>query len=84
MWEEHPEFQKQQARVAGWIVVSVIVLYLVYAAVHQEWDLFRGVCLVVGGVTLALSLVVGIVWLLVRILKRRHLKATKCEDDQEA
>ncbi|MEJ0089488.1 MAG: hypothetical protein WDM80_07060 [Limisphaerales bacterium] len=84
MWEEHPEYQKQQARLVGWIVAGVVVLYLGYAAVHHDWDMFRGVCLVFGGVILVLSLVVGMVWLLVRILTRRHANATKSKDDHAA
>jgi bacteriorhodopsin len=84
MWEEHPEYQKQQARFIGWIVVGVIVLYLVWAAVHHDWDMFRGVCLVVGGVILVLSLFVSFVWLFVRILTRRHENSTKSEDDHAA
>jgi hypothetical protein len=72
MWEEHPEYQKQQARIIGVIVAGVIVLYLGYAVVNRDWDMFRGVCLVVGGVVLALSLVVGFVWLLVKFLTRRR------------
>jgi hypothetical protein len=84
MWEEHPEYQKSQMRLIGWIVASVIVLYLAWAAVHRDWEMFRGICLVVGGVILVLSLVVGCVWLLIKILTRRHTKATKSENDLDA
>jgi protein-S-isoprenylcysteine O-methyltransferase Ste14 len=84
MWEEHPEHQKQQARFVGWIVAGVIALYLVYAVVHHDWDLFRGVCIFVGGVILALGLIVGCVWLLVKILTKRRADATKKENDHTA
>jgi hypothetical protein len=84
MWEEHPEYQKQQARFIGWIVAGVIVLYLVYAAVNHDWDLFRDVCLFVGGVILGSGLFVFCVWLLVKFLTRRHENAAKREDDHTA
>ena len=84
MWEEHPGYQKQQMRFIGWIVASVIVLYLAWAAVHHDWEMFRGIWLVGGGVILVLSLVVGCVWLLIRILTKRQAKATKSENDNAA
>jgi len=70
MWEEHPEYQKSQMRLIGWIVAAVIVYFLIWAAVQREWDIFFDICLVVGGVALVLSLLVGLVWLVVKILTR--------------
>jgi bacteriorhodopsin len=81
MWEEHPEYQKQQMRFIGWIVAGFIVYYLAWAAIHHDWDLFRTICIVAGGVILTLSLVVGFIWWLVRVCTRRQMKVTKPEDD---
>ena len=77
MWEEHPEYQKQQMRFIGWIVAGFIVYYLAWAAMHHDWDLFRTICMVVGGVVLVLSLVVVTFWLLIKIFTSRSKAASR-------
>lgn len=75
MWEEHPEYQKQQARFIVWTFLAIIVLYLGYAITHRDWDLLREVLKFVGAFIAAFGLLVGLVWLFVKIFTRRHADA---------
>lgn len=72
MWEEHPDYQKAQMRFIGIMVAVGIGVCLGWAVFQRDWELFRGISLVVGGVVLALLILVGLVRLVVRILSRRH------------
>jgi hypothetical protein len=72
MWEEHPENQKKQARLTGIIILLLLALFLGYAVVHHDWDLFRQTLLIAGALVTAIGILSGAAWLLVRILSRRR------------
>lgn len=70
MWEEHPECQKQQAKMIGVLVVFTIILYIGYAIKERDWDLLRQVLLYSGALIISLGLLSGTAWLFVKILTR--------------
>ncbi len=71
MWEEHPSYQKQQAAIIGLIVLALVLLYLGYAAVHRDWDLFTGTLKFAAALLIALGILSGSAWVIVRLLTRR-------------
>ena len=72
MWEEHPEYQKAQARLIGWLLAGLIVGYAIYAVVQRDWDLLRVVLLFAGAFIIALGLVFGLVWTIMKLATRKH------------
>ena len=70
MWEEHPEYQKTQARMIGIGLVLLFIVGLIYAVLSRDWDLLREVCVFAAALLFSLALLVGVVWLLVRMLRR--------------
>jgi hypothetical protein len=84
MWEEHPEYQKQQARWIGLGIAALIVLYIVFAVIHHDWDLLGQVLLFVADFAMALGLVFGFVWLVVKIFTTRNANKSKSKDGHKA
>jgi hypothetical protein len=84
MWEEHPEYQKQQARTIGVLLVLLVVGYAGWAVAEHDWDLLRQVLLFAGAFIIALALVFGFVWTLVKIFTRKPADNTKIEDGHDA
>ena len=70
MWEEHPEYQKQQARMIGLGVLALLLLYLGYAIIHRDWDLLKTTLQAAVALVIALGILSGSVWLLVRFVSR--------------
>jgi hypothetical protein len=72
MWEEHPEYQKAQAKMIG---IGLALLFLVEAGFcisQHDWDSLRQVCLIAGAILLSLVLLSGAGRLLVRIFVRKR------------
>jgi hypothetical protein len=71
MWEEHPWYQQQQARIIGFFVVALILLYAGSAVTHRDWHLLGQVLLLAAALAIAIGLLSGTAWLLVKVLTRR-------------
>jgi uncharacterized membrane protein YbaN (DUF454 family) len=71
MWEEHPEYQKQQALTIGLIILALLVLYAGYAFRKRNWELLGQVLMIAAAMIVAIGLLSGTVWLLVKIFTRR-------------
>lgn len=74
MWEEEPWYQKQQAKKIGLTVLGLFALYLGWAVVHRDWDLLKGTLVAGGCLIAALGLLVGLVWVLVKVFTRSSSK----------
>jgi hypothetical protein len=59
MWEEHPEYQKFQARMVGIIVLTLFVLYAGFAIVNRDWDLLKNTLLLAGALVAVLGMLSG-------------------------
>ncbi len=81
MWEEHPSYQKQQAVMIGLLVLGCIIWCAGSAIANHDWQLLRQVLLFTGALPLALGLLSGTVWLLVRIFTR--VRRSRAEDKRE-
>ena len=81
MWEEHPWYRKQQARTIGLFVVGLVVFYAGYDITHRDWPLLGQVLMAATGLVVAIGLLSGIAWLVVRLLARRAPGTTWRRDD---
>jgi uncharacterized membrane protein len=77
MWEEHPEYQKQQMRFIGIFLVVVFVVFVVYAIIEQQWDFLKIVLSLGGALVISLGTLSGAAWLIVRLVTRRRANAKK-------
>jgi NAD/NADP transhydrogenase beta subunit len=77
MWEEHPEYQKEQARAIGLIVLALFVLYTGWAVIHRDWDLLKTTLMIGGSLIAALGILSGSAWILVKILTRARSRAAQ-------
>jgi hypothetical protein len=84
MWEEHPEYQKQQARLIGLLLAGIAVFYAGYAIVEHDWVLLKQVLLFTGAFIIALGLVFGFVWTLMKIFIHKRTGGTKIKDSHDA
>ncbi|MBP9900150.1 MAG: hypothetical protein V9H26_18935 [Verrucomicrobiota bacterium] len=70
MWEEQPEYQKSQAKLIG-VVLGLLFIYgVVYCISERDWDLLGQVLLFAGALVVAIGLLSGTAWLLVKIFTR--------------
>jgi hypothetical protein len=74
MWEEHPEYQKSQARMIGIGLLLLLIAGVAYCISERDWDLLRLVLLLAGALLFSLALLSGTAWLVVRIITRRRRK----------
>jgi hypothetical protein len=77
MWEEHPEYQKFQARMVGIIVLTLFVLYAGFAIVNRDWDLLKNTLLLAGALVAVLGMLSGMAWLVVKIFTRGRTSGSK-------
>jgi hypothetical protein len=84
MWEEHPDYQKAQARLIGLGLALIVIGYSAYAIVERDWDLLRWVLMLAGAFIVALALVFGFVWTLMKIFTRKRADDTKIKDSHDA
>jgi hypothetical protein len=71
MWEEHPEYQKNQAKLVGIVLLLILMLYTAFFIIERDWGYLIKFWLVVGGIVVGMGLTVGLVWLLVKIFTRK-------------
>ena len=84
MWEEHPEYQKLQAKMIGLGLVLLLVAGVAYCISERDWDSLRQVLLFAGAIVFCLALLSGTAWLLVRIFTRRHRSSASLHDNHDA
>lgn len=72
MWEEHPEYQKAQAKMIGVGLVLLLIAGIVYCVSEHDWDLLRQVLLFAAAFVFCLALLSGTAWLVVRFFTRRR------------
>ena len=75
MWEEHPEYQKRQARLVGWLLLLLFIVYVASSIMARDWDLLEQILLFTGTFLGALGLLVGCVWMLVKFFTRKQTEA---------
>lgn len=80
MWEEHPEYQKAQAKLVGVLLVLLFIYGIYFCISERDWDSLRQVLLYAGALVLAAGLLSGSAWLLVRILTR--VRRRDSDEDQ--
>ena len=64
----------------GLIVLAVFAVYLGSAVIHQDWDLLKMTLLVGGCLVVALGILSGSAWLLVKILTRGRSRPSMEEE----
>jgi uncharacterized membrane protein len=84
MWEEHPEYQKAQARLIGVLLLLLLIVSVVSLAVAHDWDSLKQVLLFAGAFIIALGLVFCVVWMLMKIFTRKNADDAKIEDSHDA
>ncbi len=77
MWEEHPEYQKAQAKMVGLLVLAVFIGAIIYCVSNRDWDLLRLVLYAGAGLAVALSILPLAAWLVVKVVTRRRQKPRK-------
>ena len=80
MWEEHPEYQKAQARLIGVGLLGLLIYAVVCCALERDWVLLREILLVAGGFVLGVALLSGTAWLVVRIFTRKRTDRSTSHD----
>jgi hypothetical protein len=73
MWEEHPEYQKFQAKLTGLGIVGCLI-YMAWeeAFASSDWQTLKGILLFGAGLVAALGMLSGVAWFLVKIFTRGH------------
>jgi hypothetical protein len=84
MWEEHPEYQKAQAKLIGIGLAVLLVAGIAYCISEHDWDSLRQVLLFAGAIVFSLALLSGTAWLVVRIFTRRHRSSSSLHDNHDA
>jgi hypothetical protein len=84
MWEEHPEYQKYQARMIGVLLVLLVVGFAGYAVDERDWDLLKQVFLFTAAFLVAAVLLVGFAWVLMRIITWKWANGSKNRDDRNS
>ncbi len=83
MWEEHPWYQKQQARTIALLLLVLVLFYAGFAITHRDWLLLRQVLVATIGLVMAIGLLSGIGWLIAKLLARRGVHSMKRRQDDE-
>ena len=83
MWEEHPEYQKAQMRLIGLGLAALTIVGIIYSAHEHDWDLLRQILLMARGVLMALALVLGFVWTLVKVFTRKPVNKVQEGDHHD-
>ncbi len=77
MWEEHPEYQKAQARMIGLLVLAVFIGSALYGVAKHNWEILRLVLYAGVGLILAVAVLSLGGRLVVKALSRIFGKQTK-------
>jgi hypothetical protein len=84
MWEEHPEYQKAQAKLIGIGLVLLLVAGIADCISERDWDSLRQVLLFAGAIVLCLALLSGTARLVVGIFTRRPRSSSSWHDNHAA
>jgi hypothetical protein len=70
MWEEHPAYQKAQAKMIGLLVLALFTALVIYCVSNRDWELLRSVLYAATSLAVALAVLPlvawGIVWAVTR------------------
>jgi hypothetical protein len=69
-WEEHPEYQKFQAKIIGILVLLGFALYIGYSIKECDWDLLENTIKFGGAFVLVLAAFPMCAWLIVLLIKK--------------
>ena len=72
MWEEHPEYQKAQAKMLGIGLALLFVSVVAYSISGRDWHLLWQVLSAAGALLLSGALLSGAAWLIVRLFTRKR------------
>ena len=81
MWEEHPWYQKQQAKTLGVVLLAVLLGYSIYFVINGYWNYLENLWAVMAALTVIMSLFVGSTWMLLKIFGPKRNDDSKIEDD---
>ncbi len=84
MWEEHPEYQKSQAKMIGLLVLMVFIGSLIYFASKRDWDLLWQVLYAGAASVVALAIFPIAAWVVIRLVARRGIRPSKPQPNHEA
>jgi len=84
MWEEHPAYQKAQAKMIGLLVAVLFLGSAIYCILGRDWDLLRLVICAGIGLVTALPFLPLSAWLIIKVLKRVRGSPPKPRSDHEA
>jgi hypothetical protein len=84
MWEEHPAYQKVQAKMIGLLVAVLFVGSALYCISRRDWDLLWMVLYAGVGLVIALLFLPLSAWLIIKVLRRIRGSPPKPRLDHEA
>lgn len=80
MWEEHPEYQKHQAKMIGVLILLVLALYIGYSIKERDWDLLKNVIEFTGAFVVVLAAFPLCAWFILKLIKK-VVRQTKRKND---
>ena len=80
MWEEHPEYQKAQAKAIGVLVILLFVGVFIDRFAEGGWDQARGVLVFFSCFIAAFALLPLTAWVLINVLKRLRAAYLRLRD----
>ena len=72
MWEEHPEYQKLQAKTIGVGLVLLFLGCIVYSISREDWQMLRLVLFIGVAFVISVALLSGTAWAVVRVLTQKR------------
>jgi len=77
MWEEHPAYQKAQAKIIGLLVLVLFIGSIIYCVSNRQWDGLRLVLYAGAGLVVALTILPLAAWVVVKAVIRRRPSSPK-------
>lgn len=84
MWEEHPEYQKQQMLLIAIFLAALFVIGAGDAIAQHDWAFLRFILLIAGALLISLALLSGTAWLIVRMVTRRGARSKARKETPDA
>ncbi len=84
MWEEHPAYQKAQAKMIGLLVAALFVGSAIYSATRHDWDLLRLIIYAGIGLVAALAIFPLTAWIIIKAHRRLRGDRSKSPPHHEA
>lgn len=81
MWEEHPEYQKHQAKMLGVLILLVWVLYVGHSIEEHDWDLLKSIIAFTGAFAAVVAAFPIGAWLIVKLIKKMGSSPDQKDDD---